>query len=279
MSFAASDHQMATLPPRRLWRRLGAYLIDIVIFQIAFTLLFLAISAVTPWDLTLPSLQKRHCEITTSSGALVDKIEAEWPLQPGETRTNQLCRISWLGSKGYTVLVSEVTSQQGSTTSTRALSVPVNGSGDAIDLNATVRPTSSIVLLLLPLAFALFTANGRRTPGKRLTSLRVITVENDTLPLGLAVKREILKLLPLTLLGVFNLASLLFLRPSMPPLEDLIQQARDASLLSASGFLALTGALAPLLFVFTLVWWIFPLIVWRGQTFYDRLCDTLVVKP
>ena len=277
MSFAASDHQMAALPPRYFWRRAGAYLVDIVIFQIAFTLLFLALSAVTPWDLTLPLLQKQQCDKATS-GPLIAKLEAEWPLQAGEGRSNQLCHISWLGSNGYTVFVSAVASQQGSTTLKRAFSVPVDGNGNPINPNVTARPTSSVVLLLLPLAFALCSAAGRRTVGKRLTSLCVSTVEGRPLPLALAAKREMFKFLPLILLAIVNLASLFLLPSYLPPIDQLIQQARDTNLLNTIGFFALTGALAPLLFVFALVWWIFPLIVWRGQTFYDRFCDTIVVK-
>ncbi|MGY5776662.1 RDD family protein [Rhizobium sp. LEGMi135b] len=277
MSFAASDHQTASLPPRHFWRRVGAYTVDIVIFQVAFTLLFLALSAVTPWDLTLPLLQKQQCEEATSA-PLVAKVEAEWPLQPGEVRSNQLCRISWLGSNGYAVFLSIVASQQGSATLKRAFSIPVDGNGNPIDPNITVRPTSSLVLLLLPFAFALCSIHGGRTPGKRLTSLRVTTVEGDAVLFGLAAKREMFKFLPLILLAIVNLVSLFLLPSYQPPIDQLIQQARDTNLLNAIGFFALTGALAPLLFVFALIWWTFPLILWRGQTFYDRFCDTMVVK-
>lgn len=277
MSFAASDHQKASLPPRHFWRRFGAYAIDIVIFQIAFVLLFLALSAVIPWDLTLPFLREQQCQETTV-GPLIPKIEAEWPLQPGETRSNQLCRISWLGSKGYTVFVSAAVSQRGPTTVKHAFSVPVDSNGNPIDPTITVRPSSSIMLLLLPFAFAYCSTRGRRTPGKRVTSLRVMTIENGALPFGLAAKREVLKFLPLMLLATFDLASLFLSRLYLPPIEEMIQQARDINPLSASDFLAVTGALTPLLLVFALIWWLFPLIIWRGQTFYDRFCDTMVVK-
>ncbi len=277
MSFAASDHQMSSPPRRHFWRRLGAYTVDIVIFQVAFTLLFLVLSAATPWDLTLPLLQKQQCEEATSA-PLVAKVEAEWPLQPGEVRSNQLCRISWLGSDGYTVFLSIVASQQGSATLKRAFSIPVDGNGNPVDPNIAARPTSSVVLLFLPFAFALCSIGGKRTPGKRLTSLRVTTVEGGTLPFGLAAKREIFKFLPLMLVATVNLVGLFLLPSYQPPIDQLIQQARDTNLLSAIGFFALTGALAPLLFVFALIWWAFPFIVWRGQTFYDRFCDTMVVK-
>ncbi len=277
MSFAVSDHQMASLPPRHFLRRAGAYLVDIVIFQIAFTLLFLALSAATPWDLTLPLIQKQQCDEATS-GPLVAKIDAEWPLQPGEVRSNQLCRISWLGSKGYTLFVSAVTSRQGAATFNRAFSIPVDDNGNPINPNETARPTSSIMLLLLPFAFAFFSADDRRTPGKRLASLRVTTMEGGALPFGLAAKREMFKFLPLMLLAIVNLINLFLLPSYLPPIDQLIQQAREASLLNAVGFFALTGALAPMLLVFALIWWIFPLIVWRGQMFYDRFCDTMLVK-
>lgn len=277
MSFAVSDYQTATLPPRHLRRRLGAFLIDIIFFQIVFTVLFLALSTVTSWDVTLPFLHEQHCD-TTTSGPLVSKMEAEWPLQPGETRTNRLCQISWLGSKGYKVFVSVVASQQGTTKTTHALSLPVDDNGNPIDPNGTVRPISSIAILLLPFAFAFCSAAGRRTLGKRLLSLRIRTIKDQDLSLGLAAKRELFKFLPLILLAVFNLVSLFLLRPAALPIDQLIQQARDTNLPSAGGFFALTSALAPMLFVFTLIWWLYPLFVWRGQTFYDRFCDTKLVK-
>ncbi|MFS8050823.1 RDD family protein [Rhizobium sp. BR 314] len=268
---------MASLPPRHFWRRFGAYAIDIVIFQIVFVLLFLALSVVTSRDLTLPFLQKQQCAETTS-GSLIPKIEAEWPLQSGEVRSNQLCRISWLGSEGYTIFVSKVASQHGKTTSVRSVAVPVDKKGDPVDPSVVTRPTSSIVLLLLPVIFAFCSAGTRRTPGKRLLSLRVKTLEDFPLPLGLATKREIFKFLPLMLIAIVDLASLLLARPLSQPIEQLIQQARDLNLLSTSGVFALTGALTPMLFVFALIWWVYPLVVWRGQTFYDRFCDTKVVR-
>lgn len=267
---------MTSLPPRHFWRRLGACLIDITIFRIVFTLLFLALSTVLPWDVTLPFLKNERCDITTS-GPLVAKMEAEWPLQSGETRTNQLCGISWLGSKGYYLFVSKVASQQGKTNWVRAISVPVDENGNPIDQNAADRPSSDMLLLILPLAFAYCSAGGRRTLGKRLLSLRIKTVEDDALPLGLAVKREMLKFLPLMLLAIFNLASLFIPQPPVP-IEQMIQQARDPNLFTATGLFALTGALAPMLFVFTLIWWFYPLFIWRGQTLYDRFCDTKLVK-
>jgi len=267
---------MASLPPRHFWRRLAAYLIDIIIFRIAFTLLFLALSTVTPWDVTLPFLKNERCDITTS-GPLVPKMEAEWPLQSGETRTNQLCGISWLGSKRYYVFVSKVASQQGKTNWARAISVPVDENGNPIDQSVADRPSSDALLLILPFAFAYCSAKGRRTLGKRLLSLRIKTIEDGALPLGLAAKREMFKFLPLMLWAISNLASLFVQQPSVP-IEELIKQARDPNLLTASGLFSLTGTLAPMLFVFTLIWWFYPLFIWRGQTFYDRFCDTKVVK-
>ncbi|MGG6897216.1 MULTISPECIES: RDD family protein [Rhizobium] len=276
MSFAASDHQTASLPPRHFWRRLGACLIDIIIFRIALIIIFLAISAVTSWDVALPYLRNQRCEAITS-GPLIPKVETDWPLQPGETRTNKLCQVSWLGSKGYKIFVSSVASQQGTTNWTHSVYLPVDDNGNPLDTDVADRPSSNVALLILPFAFAYLSANGRRTLGKRLLSLRVKTTDNGTLPLGLAIKRELFKFLPVILPAILGLISLV-LPPSMPTIEQLIQQVRDPNLFTAGGMLSLIGVLTPLLFVFAAIWWLYPLIVWHGQTFYDRFCDTKVVK-
>lgn len=276
MSFAASDHQIASLPPRHFWRRAIAYGVDMIIFRIVFALLFFVLSTVTPWDMTLPLLTSQRCDVTTT-GPLIAKIEAEWPLQPGETRTNLLCHISWLGSNGYYVFRSQVVKQQGATTSARAVTISVNEKVEPVTSVIAVNPAGDIVLLILPFVFAYCSTGGRRTLGKQLMSLRIRTVDNDAVTFGMATKREALKFMPLTLLAIVNLVNLL---QSVPPdmVDKLIQQARDPNLFTTSGILALTGALMPTLFVFALIWWLFPLIIWRGQTFYDRLCDTKVVK-
>jgi len=83
MAFAASAKQITSLPSRYFWHRLIACLIDLVIFHIICGLVFFALSAVTPWDLTLPFLQKLQCQ-PIGSNPLIQKIESDWPLQSGE---------------------------------------------------------------------------------------------------------------------------------------------------------------------------------------------------
>jgi len=152
--------------------------------------------------------------------------------------------------------------------------VPVDDNGNPIVSSRQDFPSSTIVIFLLPFALAWCTANGRRSPGKRLLSLRVTTITDDTLLFGLAIKRELMKFLPLMFLVLFNLASFM----AQPTLDQLIRQLRDPGLIGGANMLTALILLVPLLVVFAAIWWLFPMIVWRGQTFYDRFCDTKVVR-
>jgi hypothetical protein len=46
----------------------------------------------------------------------------------------------------------------------------------------------------------------------------------------------------------------------------------------AASPLGMSLSIYSFIFVAGLVWWLFPLILWRGQTFYDRLSGCKVLK-
>jgi uncharacterized RDD family membrane protein YckC len=277
MSDTSQYSQFDAPRPRYFWRRVVAYLIDIVIIEIALVLLFFVLSLVTPWNLSIPFFQNRQCALATT-GPLVEKVEASWPLKPGETRFNQLCHISWLGSEGYDLFVSSVSSKDGAMTYTRSVSSVVDKGGNPIDPNTMIgTPMSYVVLLIIPLALAYGSSNGRRTPGKRWLSLRIATIDDRPPAFGTELKREVLKFLPLIIIACISIIDFLIAKPVAPNFDQLIQQVRDGNI-TAVTILTVAGSLTPIVLIFGLIWWTYPMIVWRGQTLYDRLADCKVVK-
>ncbi|MFT4180613.1 MAG: RDD family protein [Rhizobium sp.] len=277
----STTQQLSSLPPRYFWRRVAAYLIDVIIIEIALILFFLILSLVTPWDLSIPLFQSTQCS-QTASGPLIEKIEAQWPLEPGETRVNKLCHVSWLGSDGYNLLLSSVSSKDGATTYARSFSAAVDKNGNPVDPGTNGNALmSDVVLLIIPLVLAYGSADGRRTPGKRLLSLQVTTVEDNSPGFGAELKREVLKFLPLIVLSLLSVTSFFMTKAGNDDLDLVIergiQTARDSNLLSADGATA-SLLLPPIVLILGLIWWIYPLIIWRGQTFYDRFSNCKVLK-
>lgn len=273
--------QFSSLPPRHFWRRVVAYLIDVIIIEIALVILFFALSMVTPWNLSIPFFQNRQCS-PTASGPLVEKVEAQWSLKPGETRANELCHISWLGSQGYDLFISSVSSHDGAMTYTRSFSAAVDKSGNPVDPGTAVNTLMSVVvLLIMPLALAYGSANGRRMPGKRLLSLHVATVDGGPPGFSTELKRELLKFLPIIILALFNIIGFLAVKSVQPDFDQLIQQmiqqARDGNIVTAGG-LTVSVVLPAIVLILGLIWWLYPLIVWRGQTLYDRFSGCKVIK-
>ncbi|QND47416.1 RDD family protein [Rhizobium lusitanum] len=273
--------QFSSLPPRHFWRRVVAYLVDVIIIEIALVILFFALSMVTPWNLSIPFFQNRQCS-PAASGPLAEKVEAQWPLKPGETRVNELCHISWLGSEGYDLFISSVSSHDGAMTYTRSFSAAVDKSGNPVDSGTAVNTLMSVVvLLIMPLALAYGSANGRRTPGKRLLSLHVATVDGGPPGLSTELKREVLKFLPIVILALLNIIWFFVPKPVQTDfdhlIQQMIQQARDGNIVAAGGS-TVSGSLTLIVLILGLIWWIYPLIVWRGQTLYDRFSGCKVMK-
>ncbi|TAU17091.1 hypothetical protein ELI13_37020 [Rhizobium ruizarguesonis] len=144
----------------------------------------------------MPLFESTQCG-ELSSGPLVEKVEREWPLKPGETRSNRICQITqFLGPKSMAFRTTVVTGNpDGGSGSWRTVSVALDQNGDPVEgIADLIGPLVGVLLVLL--AFAHFSANGRRTLGKKILSIRVVTVEGASPHLNKAFKRELLKFLP-----------------------------------------------------------------------------------
>jgi uncharacterized RDD family membrane protein YckC len=266
------DVEVAGRLPRYFWRRAFAFLVDwIVVVAVLFAVLF-AVRFATGIDLGVPQfMTTTRCKAAPPDLALVREVEAQWPLGPGETRINLLCRIDAMGKPPAFMFHTNVTSVTGGSSwkTNRTVSTLVDEAGNEL-------PMTPGLDLSFPIALGLFSfmeANGRRSPGKRLMSLRVRT--EDARPLGwpTALGRTCLKFLPALLIGGVYLYTVLIMwsgSGSQSAFKNNVDQMKDGM---PPGILWMFG-----LGLFTLVWWFGPFFVWRGRTFYDRFARTEVVR-
>jgi uncharacterized RDD family membrane protein YckC len=185
-----------------------------------------------------------------------DKIATRWGGQP---TSGIACKVWTMGiDSGITAQLTWVLERGGSGNSrwTRSRNLPV-------PLDAQLKPITpwtpqaplGIVLLIAGSALWL-RASGGRTPGKWLLGLRVL--RRDTRRRWLW--REVLRLWPLFL------NSLLTLNLSL--MIDII---------GIPSF-TLIAATVVVEFAVVLAYYALPLIRWRGQMHYDRICGTTVTR-
>ncbi|MEB3046649.1 RDD family protein [Rhizobium mulingense] len=248
-----------TLQPRLFWRRVFAYLIDMTFLEF----LLASVALIIPLNFGIPLFESTQCG-EAASGPLVEKVEREWPLKLGETRVNQICRSTqYWGQESTFFQTTVITGNSGGqSVSWRVLSVALDENGELAHGTADlIGPLVGVFLVLL--AFAFLTANGRRTPSKWISSIRVVTTEGASPHLSEALKRELLKFSPWIAFVASD--SIVAAIASNQSLDDMIRAARDGTAAAITPIL-----IGASLFIPALLWWLLPLIRWRGQMFYDR---------
>jgi uncharacterized RDD family membrane protein YckC len=265
----------AELSKRHFWRRGAAFVLDILIASVLAGLALLPVSIVAGVDLGASSAATRAvCAKSPADLPALKSVEAVFPLIEGEIRVSTLCVVSILGLPDQTYLtVTNRSSEEGGEggithrfTNSRTLTVGVDADGKA---NVAVAPPSfSIPVAILILAF--FMSGGKRSPGKWLMSLRVVTDEGGPLDSRRALTRESLKLLPALAVFGWQAAVWIAAAASAPVAPGAIPEW------TAPGFAMMaTGAL---FWLFGVIWFFGPFIVWRGRTFHDRLAGTKLVR-
>lgn len=273
----------ATRPPRLFWRRAVAFVADLAVFYSILMLLALPLQAVTSWNLGFYIGQSTTCEVTTDS-PLIRDVEAGWPLADGETRTNQICVNSSIGMQ-QRFFISTVTKSADATGASRFVSIGIDEDGKAIPLDISGASTAANILLqlfflaLFVLATAKMTATGRRTPGKAILFLRIVSAGEAIPSFRQCLTREFWKFLPSCLLGIAVTVHAAQNLPGLSALAsgefaDVVRAARDMQAPDFSSLLTV-GLIAWLLGA---LWWFGPFILWRGQTIYDRIAGCFVLR-
>ncbi|MGR4843255.1 RDD family protein [Rhizobium sp. LARHSG275] len=268
--------QNVTLPSH-FWRRFAAYTVDIIIFQAAILIAVYYFSTISPLDFLLNGRTSMQCSEAVPD-QLAQRIDAEWPLRTTETRTSEICEVSRIGSGKQRYLEIDVAIEPWDyVTPAQVLTIPVDADNNPV--TKTIPGYTSLMssianTALIALAFACFSAKGRRTFGKAVFFLRVRSVDGKDPNFGTAFKREILKFSPNLLLSLVVFTISLF---PVYPTEDF-----DALLgMFRNGYTPEDNGTAISYFIWTIAvmaWWGWPFIVWKGQTFYDRICACKVVS-
>jgi uncharacterized RDD family membrane protein YckC len=265
----------AGLPKRYVLRRGAAFLLDILIASVLAGFALLPLSILAGADLGASSTAtKAVCAQSPADLPALKSIEAVFPLIEGEIRVSTLCVVSILGLPDQTYLtVTNRSSEEGGAggithrfTSSRTMTVGVDTDGKATI--AVAPPSFSIPVAILILAF--FVSGGKRSPGKWLMSLRVVTDEGGPLDYRRALMRESLKLLPALAVFAWQAAVWIAAAVSAPAAPGVIPEWTEP------GFAMM--AFGALFWLFGVVWFFGPFIVWRGKTFHDRLAGTTLLR-
>ncbi|MBB5662901.1 hypothetical protein GGE68_001073 [Rhizobium leguminosarum] len=276
MDYTAETPQSIALSPRYFWRRLAAYTVDIIIFQTVILLAIYSFTAAPPLDSLVHGWTSTQCTEAIPD-QLAKRIDAGWPLKTGEIRGADICAETHLGLGKQKYLRTGVAEDSDGLLWAPELTIPLDADNNPV--TKTLPAYHSLLFgiattALIALAFAWFSANGRRTFGKAVVFLKVQSVDGKNPDLGTAFKREILKFSPNLLFSTVAFAISLF---PIYPTEDfdaLLRMFRDGYQPSDDGTVNsyLTWTIA------IMAWWAWPFMIWRGQTFYDRICACEVVS-
>lgn len=263
---------MESLPQQRFfWRRVLAYFIDSIVFQLTIGLVLLvALSFALPETTMFNNTVEPNAILSDSQkSVLATRFGENWEEQYSAVTMS----ASALLRKPVTVMiVAAKTHPDG------AVSFPLflidRGSGTFVELDwGDYLPWIYANLLLFPLLFAWMNAAGRRSFGKKSANLAIVRVINGEPP-GLAtmIIRETLKF------GIPIILELAMGYLIIGLLSDLFSggiNLADAALMKARFGQAMSLGFACWLAV--IAYWLVPFIWWRGQTFYDRLCGLKVI--
>ncbi|WHO80596.1 RDD family protein [Rhizobium leguminosarum] len=277
MDNTAAAREPITLASSHFWRRFAAFAVDVIIFQAAILITVHYISTVFSLDFRFPRWTSMECTEKVPD-QLAKRVDTGWPLKPNEFRTNQICEVRQLGfGKQRYLQVAVQIEPWDYVTPAQVLTIPLDADNNPVTktLPAYAGLISGIGNIgLIVLAFACFSANGRRTFGKAVFFLRVQWIDGEGPDFGIALKREILKFGPNLLFSATIFASSLFPIYPTQDFDALLAMFHDGYIPSDKG----TTGLYVIWTIAAMVWWLFPFIVWRGQAFYDRVCACDVVS-
>jgi len=251
MSFPVSS---TPLPPRHFWRRCLAYLIDILLVGLLVGGTLTVVSGVI-YGQALPS-DVSTCQNLAATAEVLDAMK----LGPDAKVTAVSCPLSDLlhGERATIIAFAEVQAAGGWKTHLAFFTRDASGL-HPLDLVMRSMVPNLITWLTIPLVFAVFSANGRRSLGKKAMGLIVTRVEDGFPSFRRALLREALKLLPAPLLTTIWMVMSI---QSGNSLFGAIEAVLDKDYATLMRILAWALGLQALL----IVWW------------YDRLAGTKVVR-
>lgn len=250
------------MEPRHFLRRLVAASIDIILLS---QLVFYMVAPFADGGRVRLS-GGLYQAVSCQTVKLDAELQVEFAARGVEAKRGSLCKSYQNGIfAGATLLVSSHTNAQGDIAGdATVISVALDRAGQEVQPVfpvAYVQPVLVFALIIL-LTFAL----KGQTIGKKITGIRVRTVQNEVPGLMAVLRRESLKFAPAILLYV---AALLAPAYSLEQVVPLLQKGEDIALVL--GFLGMAT------FVYIL-WWVAPMLLWNGAMPYDRLGKTKITR-
>jgi hypothetical protein len=264
-----STNMAADVEPPHFWRRAFAFLLDLLLAQLVVSLLFTALDTATGTSLDgSSSSETSQCSAAPASHPQVVRVEGMWPLPAGWQRENVVCHYGSGADERWT-FTTRLVRQDGTMTYRKSVTYDIDKEGKA--MRGEFAPDFqyfAIVILFVALA-----ASRWRTPGKSMMSLQV-TGEDGVRPgwrhTGL---REFLKLMPLTLFGLFAVWISVAPPRVLTDSEVSLVAMRDGALWTSPWTLFLIGWCG-----FVIVWCIGPFLRWPGRTWYDAVAGTKLIR-
>jgi uncharacterized RDD family membrane protein YckC len=263
MSFPVSS---TPLPPRHFWRRCLAYLIDVLLVGMLVGGTLMVVSGVI-YGQALPS-DISKCHNVAETTEVLDAMK----LGPDAKVTAASCPLSDLlhGERATIIAFAEVQEAGGWKTHLAFFTRDTSGL-HPLDLFMRSIVPNLLTWLALPVAFAVLSANGRRSLGKKAMALIVKRVDDGFPSFGRALLREALKLLPAPLLtSIWVINAIQSGNSPFGAIEAVLDRDYGTLIRILEWALGLQALL--------IAWWLGPFLVWRGQTWYDRLAGTKVVR-
>lgn len=255
--------EAGTYPKKFFWARFLAFGIDWFLVVAVFAALTLALQPVTTHTLIPPS--PVTFEACFDNLDKIDKTHADsiLPLREGEERAAQICSGALFGLlPPYTQKIGAAR-KVGNVTQHRWQAYGVDADGKRAAY--TTLNLNDVLLIVAPFMFAAFLSQYGRTPGKMLMGLRVAGTDRKAPSVLRAYMREALKYSPLILIAIYGLIQQMSVLGLGFPQSDVM-------FLGIGWVLWLYLAVT----VLTLIYWFFPFLRWRGQTFYDKWLGLMV---
>lgn len=252
---------------RYFWRRLFAYVIDLLICGVLVTIVAVALNGVFSSAILAPSfIESTTCEAQDDLFT-VERMNELLPLEPGQSHQQILCKqTNMLTTSFYITELQKVWTKENTN-----LSLNLSYYSDENGNQRAYISSEPFVYLLAPFLFALFLSRWGLTPGKRMLGLVVSDEALERPDLTSALKRECLKG---SIFFIFALQELYTMFTTnnldLDEFAKLVQSIpAELEQVSFSDILTLDLALA-----IAGLWLLFgSFIRWRGRTYWDRFAN------
>ena len=255
---------LKSVPLRFFWRRVFAYLIDLMVLAAFLSALAVLLNVVSDTKFMAPSfVNSKYCKPANFMSS--ERFDNIIPVEPGVLRSQSVCKYTTMGVTTSYIGVLASQSKKNGITHKSQISLPIDKNGNRIRMF----PLDPIMYLFAPLFFALLISRYGKTDGKRWMGLRVTNKYENAPDFKTAMKREYIKGLPLVISALVGIVEV-YLYMEMDFESSVILLDNMTGLLNFVGGFGVAFAVGISISI-ALFWFMFgSFIRWRGQSYWDR---------